>query len=173
MNYFVVNGKPRSGKDTFIDYCLAYLGQYGYKISTIDFIKEIALKCGWDGVKSSKNRKFLSDLKDLLTMWKDVPHRQTLKNIQYFHHFLEQFDATDRGVVFILSREPEDIERFKEELNAKTILITRDEIDNLENFNHADAEVFKFNYDITITNNKNKEDLKLTAFNFLKSLTLI
>ena len=42
MNYFVVNGKPRSGKDTFIDYCLAYLGQYGYKISTIDFIKEIS-----------------------------------------------------------------------------------------------------------------------------------
>ena len=36
-------------------------------ISTVDFVKQIARECGWDGVKTPRNRKFLSDLKDLLT----------------------------------------------------------------------------------------------------------
>ena len=56
-----------------------------YILSTVDFVKEIAKKCGWDGTKDLKNRKFLSDLKDLLTNWNNVPFNkieQQVKSIE-------------------------------------------------------------------------------------------
>ena len=53
-------------------------------VSTVDKVKEIAAECGWDGVKSPKNRKFLSDLKDLLTEWGDVPYKDIERKL-YMH----------------------------------------------------------------------------------------
>lgn len=38
-----------------------------YNLSSIDLPKKMALLCGWDGVKNNDSRKFLSDLKDLIT----------------------------------------------------------------------------------------------------------
>jgi hypothetical protein len=36
----------------------------------------MAKKFGWDGGKSLNDRRFLSDLKDALTRWKDVPYQK-------------------------------------------------------------------------------------------------
>ena len=40
MNYFVINGFPQSGKDSFVNACKEVLGKLVYSVSTVDFIKE-------------------------------------------------------------------------------------------------------------------------------------
>lgn len=170
MKYFVINGFPKSGKDTFVYCCLKELGPHGKLISTVDFIKEIAAKCGWDGTKTLKNRKFLSDLKDLLTNWNDVPYKKTIQEIDLFKFDLEYYGVENNGVVFIMSREPEEIDRFEKELGAKSILIKRENVEYDEQSNHADSEVLNHKYHYIIENNGTIEELQEKAKEFLKSI---
>ena len=166
MKYFIINGRPRSGKDTFVNFCLEELGAFGKLISTVDFVKKIATECGWDGTKDLKNRKFLSDLKDLLTNWGDVPYTKTLQEIKLFYYDLEYYDVENSGVVFIMSREPEEISRFEKELGAKSILIRRNAVEFNEQSNHADSEVLNHKYHYIIDNNDTLEELKIKAKEF-------
>ena len=170
MKYFIVNGKPRSGKDTFVNFCLEELGAFGKLISTVDFVKKIATECGWDGTKDLKNRKFLSDLKDLLTNWGDVPYKKTLQEIDMFKFDLDYWDVSDKGIVFIMCREPKEIERFERELNAKSVLIQRASVEFEQQSNHADSEVLNHKYDYIIENNGTIDELKKKAKEFLKNL---
>ena len=91
----VVNGRPGVGKSEFERQCVAQCNLFhrttGFSLgrdlwidvtSTVDFVKEIAAKCGWNGEKTPKNRKFLSNLKDLLTEWGDVPYNKIAKEIK-------------------------------------------------------------------------------------------
>lgn len=167
MSIFIVNGAPGCGKTTFESMvkleseknsCI--VGVY----STIDFVKEIAKKCGWDGTKSPENRKFLSDLKDLLTEWNDVPYKETLKWIEKFEFRLWQWDVNiNRSIIFIDCREPNEIKRLCDTLKAKSILIRRADVENLEASNHADKNVLNYKYDIVIDNNGNLDDLRQKA----------
>lgn len=170
MKYFIINGRPRSGKDTFVNFCLEELGAFGKLISTVDFVKKIATECGWDGTKDLKNRKFLSDLKDLLTNWGDVPYKKTLQEIDMFKFDLDYWDVSDKGVVFIMCREPKEIERFERELNAKSVLIRRASVEFEQQSNHADSEVLNHKYDYIIENNGTIDELKEKAKEFLKKL---
>ena len=170
MKYFIINGRPRSGKDTFVNFCLEELGAFGKLISTVDFVKKIATECGWDGTKDLKNRKFLSDLKDLLTNWGDVPYKKTLQEIDMFKFDLDYWDVSDKGVVFIMCREPKEIERFERELNAKSVLIRRASVEFEQQSNHADSEVLNHKYDYIIENNSTVDELKEKAKGFLKNL---
>ena len=170
MKYFIINGRPRSGKDTFVNFCLEELGALGKLISTVDFVKEIATRCGWDKTKTPKNRKFLSDLKDLLTNWGDVPYKKTLQEIDMFKFDLDYWDVPDKGVVFIMCREPKEIERFERELNAKSVLIRRASVEFEQQSNHADSEVLNHKYDYIIENNGTVDELKEKAKGFLKNL---
>ena len=79
----IVNGKPRAGKDTFAQ----LLNQYEnvYKISSIDKIKQIAIDCGWSGKKTEKDRKFLSDLKMLVSDYSDVIFDGMLEKVMDFY----------------------------------------------------------------------------------------
>ena len=64
----VINGSGGVGKSTFIELCREWDNRV-FETSTVDFVKEVAKMCGWDGTKTDENRKFLSDLKDLLSQW--------------------------------------------------------------------------------------------------------
>lgn len=64
----VINGMGGVGKSTFISLCHE-IDPRVIETSTVDFVKEIALQAGWDGVKDEDGRRFLSDLK---TLWKDI-----------------------------------------------------------------------------------------------------
>lgn len=172
MNIFIVNGLPGSGKTSFE----VLVKQEAFKwnilvemYSTIDFVKDIAQKCGWDGTKTPKNRKFLSDLKDLLTEWEDVPFYKTLMEVENIEYHWEQYDLyRETNVIFIDCREPAEIARLCKALNAKSILIKREMSDNLEILNHADRDVFNYNYDIIIDNNGSLEDLQQQAIKFIE-----
>lgn len=171
MKILIINGKPRAGKTTF---CKAALRKAGltYYYSTIDEVKRLAMLIGWDGNKDAKGRKFLSDLKDALTDYNDLPHQYLVKQIQ--HHCKKYKDTPeifDNLVFFIESREPEDIDRWRKENNAKAVLITNNSEPNKQIWsNHADDEVFDCEYDYIIENNVSLKEWENNAGWFARQI---
>lgn len=158
-----VNGMPRCGKDTFIDLCIEKLGNRGRKTSSIDFVKKIAFYCGWRGEKNQKNRKFLSDMKDILTEWGDIPYKEIEKAIKVWEIWNERHQIEDDCYIFICIREPKELEKAKERLGATCILIRRNDAEVALVSNHADEEVFDFTYDYIIDNNSDLAQLEDSA----------
>ena len=175
----VVNGRPESGKTTFEKKCVELCGASSTfwfddtekrrtlvkMVSTVDFVKEIAIKCGWNGVKTPENRKFLSDLKDLLTAWDDIPYKKILEEVEKLNSWTS-YNYHD-WILFVDCREPEEIQKLKERLNATTVIVRRlgDEVS--ETSNHADANVFNYKYDYTIKNYGDLSDLVVECIGFL------
>lgn len=163
MSVYIINGVPGSGKTTFEYMVKDIVGEdYCYICSTIDFVKKVARLCGWDGEKRPEDRKFLSDLKKILTDWGDVPHNNTVYAVKQYLYWLESFDIdTKKSAVFIDCREPKEIDKLKKAFeDAKAVLISRKEAENKRTSNLSDSEVLSYNYDIIINND---EDLKQLA----------
>lgn len=174
MEVYIVNGAPGSGKTTFENYVQEVMGKNFCKIfSTVDCVKKIATDFGWDGTKTPKNRKMLSDLKDLLTEWNDIPLKDIVSRVNLFKFELESFGITTQSAVFIDCREPKEIEKLKKALNAKTIIIRREEAEKKIASNHADADVLNYKYDICIYNNSSIDHLKLLTEDFIDGEGLI
>ena len=172
MKIVIINGKGGCGKDTLVSMCRDILGdELVHNISTVDFIKEIATRCGWDGTKTPENRKFLSDLKDLLTEWNDIPLKRVIEEVDAYCSYLTINQIWNNGVAFIHCREPKEIDRLKEALydyDVTTLLIHRPAAEEIEQINHADNEVFNYVYDYTIWNDKNLSWLYNEAKVFLR-----
>ena len=151
MKIVILNGKAGVGKDCFVAMCQDILGaECVYNISTVDFVKEVATMCGWDGTKTPKNRKFLSDLKDLLTEWDDVPFNKIIDTIDTWAYERIAEGEYDRSLVFVHCREPKEIEKLVEHYNiddediVTTLLIRREAAENIQQINHADNDVLNY-----------------------------
>lgn len=160
MKIIVVNGFGGSGKDTFEKYVDEYATKNGYQVwktSMVSFVKEQAKKLGWTGGKTLQDRRFLSDLKDSLAKWNDSP-------FQYVLNEINECKELGYTLLFIDAREPEDIDRIKTtDPNVSTLLIKRQETDNITYGNHADDCVLDYTYDWVIENNKSLDNLKDSA----------
>jgi hypothetical protein len=141
-----------------------------FNISTVDFVKEVATMCGWDGTKTPKNRKFLSDLKDLLTEWDDIPLKKIMAEAVSCSACAEILGKLDKSVLFIHCREPQEIEKlvrvFQDDVT--TLLIRRSEAEAVKQINHADNDVFHYAYDYTIYNDSTLSWLRNEAVVFLR-----
>ena len=155
----IINGTGGSGKDTFVEFCSKYGKVVNF--SSIDKVKEIAKLIGWDGQKTEKDRKFLSDLKKLTTKYNDMAFN-SIKDMTI------QFENSDNEMLFIHIREPEEISRAAETFNAKTLLVKRVGLANIET-NYSDANVDNYSYDYIIENNT-LEELDKIALNFVNEL---
>ena len=155
---FIINGSGGVGKDTFCE----YVGHYAKVkvISSIDLVKDYASKMGWNGSKTPRDRKFLCDLKDLLTKYNDYPFRDICQKVLWFKE-------DDNEFLFIHIREPEEIDRAKREFNAHTILMVNDNVKGIYS-NHADARVLEYNYDIVVDNSGTLKDLEIIAKDFVE-----
>lgn len=162
---FIVNGKPRAGKDTFAQ----ILGEYMkvYKYSSVTKVKEIAKLCGWDGAKEEQDRKFLSDLKMLTSGYSDMSHKDVLNEIHKFYN--GEIDA-EAFVVDI--REPEEIKRLSDEVPAVTVFINNTRIPSITS-NYADANVENYDYDFYIDNNGTIEDFEDNIKIFIEVLMMM
>lgn len=160
MKIIIVNGYGGSGKDTFENYVISYANTYKYKVnktSMIEYTKEQAKKLGWTGGKTLADRRFLSDLKDSLTRWNDSPFEDIQSKIR-------SCKMCNYTLLFIDAREPEDIDRIKLiDPNVSTLLVKRQETDNIVYGNHADDCVLNYAYDWVIENNGSLDDLKASA----------
>ena len=158
---FIVNGHPGSGKDTFASILSEY--EEVRKYSIIDKVKTIAFIMGWSGAKEEKDRKFLSDLKKLAEQYNDLPFEDVKRNVNIF-----LVDKESR-IMLIDMREPKDIKRAQEELNAKTIFIKNDRVKHITS-NIADAGVENFDYNYIIENNGTIGEFRRNIIKFLYSL---
>lgn len=165
---YVINGSGGVGKDTFVMCVSEYLNNLFKRFNTVinfssvDKVKQIAKEIGWDGGKTEKDRKFLSDLKILTSNYCDMPFKSMSNKVEYFLN-----DECTAYMLFLHIREPDEIERAKKEFNAKTILIIRDAVKHITS-NMADKNVFNYKYDIVINNDGNLEDFENKAKKFIE-----
>lgn len=168
LKVVAVNGAPGSGKTTFEGFLKDELDEFYASRSTIDLVKEVAYKSGWNGVKDLKSRKFLSDLKDLMTEYNDAPMKDVKKHIEQFEDELKAYNVQKTPHIFVSDvREPQGLQRFKDELDAVTVLIRRPSVEQEATSNHADADVFNFNYDYIIINDGDLAALWRSAVEFI------
>lgn len=156
---FIINGSGGVGKDTFCDKCGHYTDVK--VVSSIDLVKHFATEMGWNGQKTPRDRRFLSDLKDLLTAYNDLPFKDIKQKVNEFKQ------DTDNMFLFIHIREPEEIERAKKEFGAHTVLVVNDNVLGIYS-NHADGRVLEYDYDVVIDNSGTLEELEQEAKRFVE-----
>jgi len=156
----VINGSGGAGKDTFIDYCKELVS--AMNISTVDQVKQAASFLGWEGLKSEKDRKFLSDLKLLAVDYCDHSYKYVVGQIKIFQL------SWRHDIMFIHSREPAEIQRFAD-LGCTTLLVVNENVAPIKS-NMADANVQNFCYNYVIDNSGTLEELKVQAHLFVKKI---
>ena len=152
----IINGYPRSGKDTVVAMAEDMLAEEVHNVSTVDKVKEAAKALGWNGEKSAAWRNFLHELKMLWTREFEGP-------LTYINNSAREL-VTMPGlhVMFVHSREIEEIKRFRllftnAGIDCVTLLVKRDGLEAFDN--DADANVENGRYDHIIAN-ENSENWK-------------
>ena len=158
---YITNGMARCGKDTFAKFLNDIVPTLKY--SAIDKVKDIAKLCGWDGGKTEKDRKFLSDLKLLTTEYSNMAFESIKSKV---NEFLED---SKHVIMLIDIREPTEIEKAKTAFGAKTILIENKNVKTISS-NMADANVFNYTYDYTVKNNGTLDDFRGNVEEFVSTV---
>ena len=150
----IINGFPEAGKDTFVKLVSEYSSKEVINLSTIDPVKTIAKTMGWSGAKESNDRKFLSNLKDL---WRGYNNHLFMQIVRLIKHHKKD----DNKIIFLHVREPDEINDFKKFFKGECTTILIDRKPELVCFtNHADSNVYNYDYDIIVDNNKDIDNLK-------------
>lgn len=164
----IINGKGGSGKDTCVEFVEEAYPKLVVNVSTIDPIKRAAMKIGWTGGKTDKDRKFLADLKSLSTEYNDYCTKYILDQI-------EIFKVTNQKFMFIHCREPENIRKLESYLTCcpiryETLLIKRTETENKHYGNISDDNVEDYPYSYKFYNNRpNLEQFKMLFMDFFET----
>ena len=159
-NIIVINGTGGAGKDTFISFAQNYAEVMN--VSSIDKVKKVGTLIGWQGTKTEKDRKFLSDLKRLTTEYNDMSYLDIRKKVK-------KFMESSASILFIHIREPEEIARIVKDLGALTLIIKRPDIPMITS-NFSDANVENYNYDFTVIN-YSPQELDKEAQNFVNTIS--
>lgn len=157
----VINGAGGVGKDTM---CAFAAEEYKVRnVSSVDPIKAIARLGGWDGDKSDKSRKMLSDLKMLFTQYNDLCLRYIME--QY-----GQFLEGDEQVMFVHIREPEEIARFVSRApeRVRTLLVINSTREAHVYRNASDDNVANFEYDGVYDNKYSLEETREHFLTFFR-----
>lgn len=169
---FVINGSGGVGKDTFVELVSLEVNDIFkrfhtvWNYSSVDRVKEIAREIGWNGEKTEKDRKLLSDLKLMTSKYCDMPFG-SLKNK------VTEFQSDTKAVfLFLHIREPEEIKRAAKEFSAKSILVVRNQIPHIKS-NMADRNVFNYDYDMVVDNNGTIEELRKMAKEFVANERIV
>lgn len=173
---FIINGSGGVGKDTFVKTVGKFIDVKNY--SSVQPMKDAAKLLGWNGGKTEKDRKFLSDLKVLASKYNGCTYyNNILKQIQEF------LNDKDNTALFIHMREPKDIDNiistYNEVINFKgdynpieTILVIRDSVKDIES-NIADAGVNDYEYDFIIDNSGTLLELENIVIDLIEKYNLL
>ena len=148
---FVINGAGGVGKDTLCEMAAKHFKVRN--VSSITPIKKIAALCGWNGEKTDKARKFLSDLKALSIEYNDYPTLWAKREY-------DEFMAGDEEIFFVHIREPEEISKFVRATSnsAKTLIVRGgDRMTKASYGNVSDDGVENYEYDYHFVNDKSLE----------------
>lgn len=160
----VINGLPRSGKDTFVYLVSKYAITSNF--SSVDFVKDVAKYAGWNGEKDGKSRLFLSKLKELLSKYDDIPYKKIKEEIIWF------MEQKEQEFLFIHIREPDEIKRIVNDFGAKTLLVRRSNNQQVVS-NDSDKYIENYKYDYILNNDSDIESLDRKAKGFVDYLRKI
>jgi hypothetical protein len=183
MKVLLVNGVAQAGKDTFID-ALAACGEYEvFKISIIDYVKDLARTIGWDGEKDEAGRQLLCDLLTVIDKYNDAPSVKVLYEVdEWFTNTLYTNHISTKCknkpcLACIIAREAKHLDLFRKYYTdigvpVKSVLLEReidtksDTSNNTPN-NKADQEAAAgaeaYPYDFYIVNTDGLFDDVFTA----------
>lgn len=149
----IINGYPRSGKDTVVALAEDLLCEEVHNVSTVDRVKAAAKALGWKGEKSAEWRSFLHELKMLWTNEFDGPFGYVVDTASKLRQ------QPGLHVMFVHSREPAEISRFHRYFNdsyfglstkCSTLLVKRSGAEQFDNY--ADSNVENGEYEHVIVN---------------------
>lgn len=159
----IINGIGGVGKDTLIN--LLGNNVYSvYNVSSIDPIKQAASYIGYEGGKDLKDRKLLSDLKNIIIDYNDYPTKYLIKKYKEF-----LFNRHD--IMFVHIREPEEIEKFKKFVPTICItLLVRGKGDAVVYNESADDNVNNYQYDYLFSYDKGNPNAGWEFINLVGSI---
>lgn len=161
----IVNGHPKSGKTQFELFITKHKKSIIY--SSITPVKEYAHEYfGWSGNENDKTeewRRFFAELKRMLVEQFDYIYTCVSDKVKEF------YKDVNSEILLIDSREPEEIERFKNCFHAITLFVKNDRVEKIMS-NNADANVENYRYDYIIENNGTLEELEKKAIKFIEEL---
>lgn len=168
MKIIVLNGVARSGKDTLAHFIEDRHDGDVIHHSTVSTIKRMSYAFfGVDPhIKTNRERKLWSDLKDLWTEYCDGPYNEIVHRASVFAS-LELSGRLKNPIMICHIREPEEISKVvamaPSHFGGKciTILVERPGVEIPDN--HADQNVADFEYDIVLKNDGSIQDLANTA----------
>ena len=164
IHIFVLNGSPRSGKDTF---CIL-MEKYGVvkHYSYVDFTRTMLDKMRVDyRKKTDKDRQLLETINNALETYDDIPMKDICDNV------LNAISKADFRNLFIFVdiRKPENIKRFLEKYpDAKTLYI--DDGKGLSEATESDHSVKDYDYDYYVMNDGSLTDLQNAVEKYIKEL---
>lgn len=163
MKIVIVNGTGFNKKTPFEIMVQQTAATYNKKViilSTTDYVKSLAQSIGWIGERTEKDLLFLKNFKNALAQWNDSPY-QTIKST--IDHFIE---STDIDLIFVDSRELDEIKRLAKEYKALTIFVQDDSTTSIDN------NIQDYSYDILIDTSRGLEELQQEATIFVKTFLL-
>jgi len=186
----ILNGVGGSGKGTFASMVAKYAEDPILEISVVDPLREIADKLihthvdnyidlykdrpkTSDEHAAEKSDQWRSLMHDLKMSWQNLDDGPNLYCLGQIIRMVT-VDNKDEipGIIFVNIREEENINRFKDYCHSMGLicfsLLIDGKIDSSQFTNEGDALVNTFEYDVTIPNKGNLDDLSITAFIFYK-----
>jgi hypothetical protein len=165
----IVNGYAESGKDTFCKYMKEISDIPTKEYSIIDYPKEVATEyLWWNGKKDEKGRKLLSDLKNTMMKYNQLPLKKIYQEVGEMRLFHDSF-------LFLLHmRKPKEIQMIKDfyeesDVNVITLFIEREACVR-EWRNEDDDGVENYDYDYILTNNIGLKEFKYKTIGFYKTI---
>lgn len=180
INIIIINGKPRSGKDTVIEYMDNYcnINECARLLaySTIDPVKHALAELGWDMVsKSDDTRNLLAAMKQWWINYSDGPFRWCMDKVMNTVYSMDEDDC----VIIFQIREPSEIAKLTSALNSiksaygfnvHTLFVNRFSVAESQYGNEADMYVAEYEYDVEIFNNGTLEELKKIVDGYMNNL---
>lgn len=166
MIVLIINGAPRTGKDTFIKLLQKINKERVIAYSSIDWVKHMAHLMGWDGEKDTKGRQFLSDIKDACTDYADIPFKKIIKTIKAHY----EFTAITPKYCCVNIRETLEIQKLvawctKENIPCHTVWIRNKKAEQkaLDSYfiSNGDTQYMDHNYDLVINNDGTLMDFEI------------
>ena len=170
--FVATNGYPRSGKDSFCQFCLECVKQKndtGDIYSTITTCMKVAKIMGWGGDKDRISRAMLSELKDVYTKYFDGTFYEMVSLIQVS----QELPIDKYNIIFAMIREPDEIRKIKaycdnNNIFFQSLLLTHRGERN--HTSHSDKNVENFDYDTTLANGDSIKALEERAIEYVNSL---
>lgn len=158
----IINGKPQSGKDTFVkfatDYCNMDESANVLNLSSVDLIKGMLYEFGWDGEKTDEVRSIIAGIKQIWINAQNGPTMFMVNNIMQYH----MAHVGEDNIIFCHIREPEEIIKLKKIISGmdaigievKTLLIERDNAPIVEKCCSSDdaRNIVMYDYDFIVYN---------------------